>query len=435
MKRRDFLKMSSQGVLGTSMLLSGSMAVSAQDTPNVKKTRVAMIGVGGRGQGHTHTLSSLFPDVEIVAVCDLYKDRAVSAAAVCAKNQTLEPKIYADGPDRWKELLEKETLDAVIISTYWDSHAAISEAALKKGIYVGCEVPIALSVDECWKLVEASEKYKTPCMMLENWSFRQDNLALLNMIRAGLFGDMIHSHCAHSHDCIDHWFFSSNDGKDRWPAEYLRKYNRDYYPTHSLGPVLSWLDINVGDRFTEIYSTASASLGINAMMKRKFGPDHPSATETFKQGDIVTSTLKTAMGKTVVINLDMQLPRPYSNRWLVQGTLGVYDEEKGSIYLTGQSPKYHEWEPWTPYQEKYNHQYWKSAAQGGHGGTDYIELRLLMDSVQNKSEAPLDVYDSVVMSAVVELSGLSIAKNQPVEFPDFTKGAWKTRKPYFGVTG
>ena len=255
---------------------------------------------------------------------------------------------------------------------------------------------------------------------------------MLNMIRAGLFGEIVHSHCAHSHDCIDHWFFDSETGAQKWPAKFLLEYNRDQYPTHSLGPVLSWLDINNGDVITEIYSTASASKGINAYFKRKFGEDHPNAGLNYTQGDIVSSLLKTKKGKTIVLNYDMQLPRPYSNRWMLQGTLGVYYEEKNSIYLTGVSPEYHQWEPWKPYEEKYLHKWWKEERQeSGHGGTDFIMLREFLKAVRAKGPTPIDVYDSMVMSAVVELSGISIQKNKPVAFPDFTKG--KCRKPYFAI--
>jgi hypothetical protein len=244
----------------------------------------------------------------------------------------------------------------------------------------------------------------------------------------------VHSHCAHSHDCIDHWFFDSQTGMDKWPGRYLADFNRDQYPTHSVGPVLSWLDINCGDIITEIYSTATAQKGINAYMARKFGADHPNATRKFNQGDIVTSTLKTANGKTIIINYDMQLPRPYSNRWLLQGTLGVYDEEKNSIYLAGVSPGYHEWETWSPYEEKYLHKWWQEGSDGaGHGGTDFIMLREFISAVRVKGQTPIDVYDSVVMSAIVELSGISIQKNRPVDFPDFTKSKWRERKPWFGV--
>ena len=308
---------------------------------------------------------------------------------------------------------------------------------MRAGKYVGVEVPAALTLDECWALVKTHEETKVPCMMLENWSFRRDNLAVLNMIRKGLFGSMVHCHCAHSHDCIDHWFFDTN-GEMRWGADFLIKRNCDQYPTHSQGPVLSWLDINCGDAYAQLTSTATASRSINEYFARKFGAEHPNAKRTYKQGDIVTTVIKTHHEKTIVINYDMQLPRPYDNRWMVQGTRGLYDEDKKSVYIVERSPKYHEWEPFEPYQKEFDHPWWKvldaQATEASHGGTDSLELEKFLDAVRTKSQTPIDVYDSATMSSVVALSEESIAKGgAPVECPDFTGGKWKSRKPTFAM--
>ncbi|UCD27334.1 MAG: gfo/Idh/MocA family oxidoreductase, partial [Planctomycetota bacterium] len=253
-------------------------------------------------------------------------------------------------------------------------------------------------------------------------------------IRQGLFGRMVHCHCAHSHDCIDHWFFDTK-GNDRWSAKYLIERNCDQYPTHSLGPVISWMDIGCGDYFDYLTSTATSSIGINAYFARKFGPDHPSAKRKYAQGDIVTSVVKTHKGRTIVINYDMQLPRPYDNRWTVQGTLGIYNEQRNAIYLAGRSPEYHKWESFGPYQEKYDHSWWRSViSAGGHGGTDYLELQQFLKSVRNRTQTPIDVYDSVIMSVITPLSEESIAKGSaPIKCPDFTAGKWKTKKPTFAL--
>jgi hypothetical protein len=428
--RREFIKTGAIAAIGITMLPEQSKSAE----PSGKLVKIGVIGTGNRGTGHVNTLLSI-DGVEIAAVCDLEESKAMNAADICVKAGRKRPKVYAKDATTYKEMLEKEKLDAVIIATYWDSHAPIAIAAMNNGTYPGIEVPAALTVENTWKLIETSEKTGIPCMMLENWSFRQDNLAALNMKRLGMFGEIVHCHCAHSHDCIDHWFFDSKTGEQRWPAEYLLKYNRDQYPTHSVGPVISWMDINRGDIFTQIYSTVTASRGINAYFKRVFGENHPNAKINWKQGDIVTSTLKTKMGKTLVINYDMQLPRPYSNRWMLQGTLGVYDEEKSSIYLSKVSPKYQEWEPWKPYEEKYNHKWWNEGdlSAQSHGGTDFVMLTQFTNAVKGKGPAPIDVYDSAVMTAIVELSGISIERNAPVEFPDFTKGKWQTNKPYFAM--
>ena len=429
LSRRNFVKNSAVTALGLSILPA---AVRAKESDG-KNVKIGIIGTGNRG---TSLLTSLLKieGTDIVAVCDLFHSRADNAADLCVKAGKKRPKVYCKDETTYTEMLEKETqLDAVLIPTYWEYHTPIALHAMKNGIIACIEVPAALTLDEAWSLVDTSEKTNVPFMMMENWSFRQDNLALLNMKRLGLLGEIVHCHCAHSHDCIDHWFFDKETGEQRWPAKYLLNYNRDQYPTHGVGPVLSWLDINCGDIFTEIHSTASASKGINAYMKRKFGADHPNAKIQWKQGDIVTSTLKTKMGKTLVINYDMQLPRPYANRWMLQGTMGVYDEEKGSIYMVDKSPEYHQWEPWKPYEEKYNHQFWAKGSSGSHGGADDIMLTQIVKALQAKKPLPLDIYDSAVMTAIVELSGISISKNAPVPFPDFTRGKWQTKKPYFGL--
>ncbi|MCL2742798.1 MAG: Gfo/Idh/MocA family oxidoreductase [Planctomycetaceae bacterium] len=427
MKRRDFL-----GAAGAVAAVALSpWEAAAQTAPAGAKVRAAVIGTGGRGTALLKILLT-FPEIEVVAVCDVVKANAERAAKLCTDAGKSAPAVYADDENAWKQLLEKEKVDLAVIAAGWHNHAEISHAALLKGVYVGCEVPMALSIEDCWKLVETSEKNKIPCMMLENWSFRQDNLAVLNMIRLGLLGEIMHAHCAYSHDARDYFYYDAK-GAERWQIQFFKKYNRNFYPNHALGPILSWLDINAGDRFTEIYSVATPAKGVNLRMKERFGAEHPGATTAFPQGDVVTSILKTALGKTVVVNLDVQLPRPYANRWMVQGTKGIYDEEKESIYLEGVSPKPSQWEPWKPYQDKYNHRFWNVKYVGGHDGTDGCELQQLVDAVAAKKQVPLDVYDSVTMCAVVELSGISIAENRPVEFPDFTKGAWKTRKPYFAL--
>jgi hypothetical protein len=200
--------------------------------------------------------------------------------------------------------------------------------------------------------------------------------------------------------------------------------------------VISWLDIGCGDYYATIASTATRSSGINDHYTRKYGPDHPNAKRKYKQGDIVTSVIRTHRGSTIVINYDMQLPRPYDNRWMLQGTRGIYNEQRNAVYLDGRSPQEHEWESFDPYQQKYDHAWWRAmqsdASTAGHGGTDWLELSLFLDAVRKKKQTPIDVYDSVAMSCVVGLSEQSImAGSTPVPVPDFTSGRWKTRKPYF----
>lgn len=434
MKRRALLKMgTAAGVAVAAKSYSQTATKAATDRSVV---RVGIAGTGGRGTGLMTTLLQM-KDVEVPAVCDVSEANLKRAQDVVAATGRRKPDGYGDGPLAYQKMLDRDDLHAVIIASPWELHTPMAVYAMKAGKYPGVEVPAAMSLEECWALVNTSEQTGVPCMMLENWSFRRDNLAVLNMIRKGLLGKMVHCHCAHSHDCIDHWFFD-REGNDRWAAKYLINHNRDQYPTHSVGPVLSWLDINCGDAFGYLTSTATSSLAINEHFARKFGPDHPSAKRKYAQGDIVTSVVRTRRGKSIVVNYDMQLPRPYDNRWMVQGTLGIYNEQGSLVYLNGVSPKYHEWESFAPYQAKYDHVLWKSLTKDvealGHGGTDYVELEQFIKAVRAKSQTPIDVYDSATMCSIIALSEMSIARGSaPVDCPDFTRGKWQTRKPTFAV--
>ncbi len=421
MNRRAFLRVPAAGAL-----------VAA----DAKPVRVGMIGVGGRGSGLMSVLLQM-NNVAIPAICDIDQAKVERAQAAVEKSGRAKPADYSRGEEDFRRLLERTDLDAVVIATPWHWHTPMGVAAMKAGKYAAIEVPCAITYQQCWDLVNTHEQTGVPAMMLENWSFRRDNLAVLNMIRQGLLGQIVHCHCAHSHDCIDHWFFDPQ-GRDRWPADYLVKRNADQYSTHSLGPVLSWMGINCGDAFAYLTATATRSLGINTYFTKKFGADHPNARRKYAQGDIVTSVVKTVTGNSIVINYDMQLPRPYDNRWMIQGTNGLYSESRNAVYIHGTSPKYHEWEPFDPYQTRYEHTWWKQilqeASEASHGGTDYLELREFLRAVANRTQTPIDVYDSVTMSVITPLSEESIAKGSaPVSCPDFTRGKWRTRKPTFGM--
>jgi predicted dehydrogenase len=440
--RRTFLKRN--GALGLGAILGsaslrarGSRTESMTDPPRsspLEKVRLAVIGMGGRGNSLLGNLVEMKDAVEVRAVCDIHRDRADAAQARVVQAGFAPPEVYAGDEDIWKRLVDREDLDAVVIATYWEWHTPMAAYAMRMGKYAAVEVPAAYTLDECWQLVDTHEQTGVPCMMLENWSMRSDNLAVLNMIRLGLLGEIVHCHCAHSHDCIDHWFFDSENGQDRWSAKYLVRHNRDQYPSHQLGPVISWMDINCGDYFDYITSTATDSVGINEYFATRFGPDHPNAKRKFAQGDIVTTTVRTKKGRSIVINYDMQLPRPYDNRWLIQGTRGLYNEQRDAVYLKGRSPQYHQWEPFGPYHGQYRHAWTKEPELGGHDGTDMRELRLFVQAVQNRTQTPLDVYDSVLMCVHGPLSENSIAQGSiPVKVPDFTRGRWQTRKPHFAM--
>ncbi len=442
--RRDFVKLGAAATLAAPFFRAGGIPLlTAAERP----LRLGVVGVGGRGS----SLLSLLLGIEgvvVPALCDINGEHLRQAQDMVEKAGQKKPEGYSRDEEDFQRLMYREDLDAVLIAAYWEWHTPMAVCAMKSGKRVAVEVPAALTLDQCWELVNTAEETSVPCMMLENWSFRRDNLAVLNMIRQGLLGEIVHCHCAHSHNCIDHWFFDP-EGNMRWSGKYLVERNADQYPTHSLGPVISWMDIGCGDYFAYVTSTATRSLGINRRFTKKFGPNHPNAKRHYAQADIVTSVVKTVKGNTIVINYDMQLPRPYDNRWMIQGTDGLYDEDRGVVYLDGRSPKYEEWEPFAPYQEKYEHSWWKALREPsarnltpqlrdqfmvGHGGVDYLELVQFVNAVKNKTALPINVYDSVIMSVIIPLSEQSIAAGSaPVPCPDFTRGKWKTLKPTFAL--
>jgi predicted dehydrogenase len=430
MNRREFLGTSTAVGIAAAGLIGGH--ASAQDA---KPICVGVIGSGNRGSAHLRFLA-LMPDVEIPAICDIRQEAADAGSKIVTDSGRPAPETYTRDELVYQEMVAREDLDAVIIATPWNWHTPMAVDAMKAGKYAGVEVPAAMTVEECWALVNTSEQTGVPCMMLENWSFRRDNLAVLNMIRQGLLGDIVHCHCSYSHDCR-YWFYDP-EGKPRWSGEYLDQRNCAQYPTHGVGPVPSWLDINCGDACATMVAMSTASKGINRYFEEKFGPDHPSATHAFKQGDVVTCLVRTHRGKTIVINNDLLLPRPYDNRWAVQGTRGIYNEQRNAVYIEGRSPQSHQWESFDPYQLEFEHPWWRdleeAGRKSGHDGTDYLEVKMFVKAVREKTQTPIDVYDSATMSCVAPLSGESIAKgSMPVEFPDFTRGKWTTRKPAFAV--
>ena len=266
----------------------------------------------------------------------------------------------------------------------------------------------------------------------------------------GLFGELVHLQCGYQHD-LRHVKF--NDGKQpygggvefgekgfseaRWRTLHSVKRNGDLYPTHGVGPVAEYLDINRGNRFVSLTSTATKSRGLHRYIVEHGGEDHPNADVRFKLGDVITTVIQTALGESIVVSHDTNLPRPYSLGFRVQGTNGLWMDLNDGIYLEGKSPD-HQWEPAGPYLEKYDHPLWKKYAPlaegAGHGGMDFFVLHAFVESIKAEAPTPLDAYDAAAWSAVSPLSEQSIAAGSaPQLFPDFTRGKWLTRTPVFAL--
>lgn len=437
--RRQFLKAGTAA--GAGIVLAGAAgerlgpAPEAIQAPPVNPVRVGFVGLGKRGKYVAPTLASV-PGVEIKAVCDIVEDRVAEAQQRIAELGQPRPEGYSQGDWDFKRLCEREDLDLVVNAAPWQWHVPICVAAMEAGKHAFTEVPAATTVDGCWELVETSERTRKHCVIMENCCYFRNAMKVLTMVRRGLLGEMLHAEAGYQHYRIADNVFDGQ-GNLLWCGEEEARRDGNLYPTHAVGPVGQWLDINRGDRFDFLVSMSGKSRGLNLYAAEHFGPDHPLAKRTYALGDINTTLIRTENGCTVTLYHDTQAPRPYDLIYRAQGTKGLYMGTLDKIFVEGRSPG-HEWEAMDGYAE-FDHPLWQAMeaeAQGqGHGGSDYIMLRRLIECLQTGTYPDIDVYDAADWSVISPLSERSVAhKSRPVDFPDFTRGRWKTRQP-LGIVG
>ncbi len=444
--RRNFIKTTTAAGLGLSILPSGIVFSKDKDP----KIRLGFIGVGLRGQDHLG-LALKRSDTDVIAICDVQQGMIDASLKMFAEAGKPKPQVIMDGPYGYKKLLENKDIDAVIIATPWEWHTVMCIDSMNAKKYVGCEVITGMTVEECWELVHTSERTGMPLMMLENVCYRRDVMAILNMVRQNVFGELVHLQGGYQHDLREVKF---NDGKQaygkgvefgekgfseaQWRTQHSVYRNGDLYPTHGIGPVAMMVDINRGNRFTQLVSYSTKARGLHDHIVKTGGPDHPNAKINFKLGDVVTTMISTANNETILLQHDTNLPRPYSIGFRVQGTKGIWMDLNKSIYIEGQSKKAHQWEDAKEWLDKYDHPLWKKygndASGAGHGGMDWFVLNAFIESVKRKTNTPQDVYDAVTWSAITPLSESSIQLGgESVEFPDFTGGKWMSRKNEFAL--
>ncbi len=430
--RRTFIQASA--VSGAAATV-GARAARGAAAP--EPVRVGMVGVGQRGTGLLRALLQL-PGVEVPAVCDIIEAHAARAQDMVETARGTRPDAYITGERDYENLVVRSDLDAVITATPMDLHTPVMLAAMRAGKYGGTEVPAAMTLDECWELVKTSEETGIPCMMLENVCYFQNVLSLLRMVREGVFGELLHAQAGYQHDV--RFLLADRDGNPTWRTDLYQHLDGNLYPTHPIGPVAQWMNINRGDRFTALSSVSTRPVGVRQHMIEKFGPEHPLAQREYLKGDINTSLLQTANGLTVTLYYDVCTPRPYDLILRLQGTQGLYMGSMDKIYIHGTSPQHETYEDFAPYLERYPHPLWtelaeEAARHGGHGGSDYITVYEFIKAVRNRTQPPQDVYDAAAWSAIVPLSIDSVARGGAlVEFPDFTEGRWRSNEP-LGIYG
>ena len=458
--RRDFLK-------GSAWMGAAAMAAGCTTNPlklfgtcgapmqgfamkPMKEVRVACVGVGARGAGAVHRIS-MIPGTRVVAIADLFQDRIDRQVKWLKDYGKPAPLKTFAGPDSYKRACEMAEVDVIYSVTPWHMHAPIAIYAMEHGKVALNEVPGAISIDECWELVETSERTKIPCMMLENCCYGEYEMAMFNMVKQGVFGDIVHGEAAYIHDqrslqynsryhTMDGHPDASVVGRPGWALDFYSKHAGNWYPTHGLGPVAKYMDINRGDNFDFLVSMDSKQANYHHYGRELFNDWRKDLK--VKMGDMNLSLIRTKLGRTILLEHDVASPRPYSRLNLISGTKGMamsYPEFKVALEQKtgdGGSHKYMSPEKAEEIRLKYRHPFWKVVGEvakkvGGHGGMDFIMDLRWSYCLQNGLPLDTDVYDLAAWSSMVELTENSVDRSsRPVDCVDFTRGAWRTAKPF-----
>ncbi|MGV4413391.1 Gfo/Idh/MocA family protein [Chryseobacterium sp. T1] len=458
--RKKFIQTASIASFGALVLpntLFGNILYPANKV--ISKVRVGIIGVGLRGQSQLELLAKR-DDVEVVAFADPNPIMLKSAQSILAKNNKAVAKEFSNGEYDYRNLLQLKNLDAVIIASPWEWHHKQGIEAMNSKKIVGMEVCGALTLGECWDYVRTYERTKVPIFMMENVNYRRDLMAILNMVRKGMFGELVHGRGGYQHDLRGVLF---NDGvtpynsgvefgekgfsEANWRTQHYVDRNAELYPTHGLGPIAAMMDINRGNRLTHLSSMSTKALGLHQYIvdHPKGGENHPNAKVKFKQGDIVTTQIACANGETILLTHDTSLQRPYDLGFRVQGTEGLWQDfgwgelDQGHIYFEKKMNHTHRWDNSEKWLKENDHPLWKKyeneSKDAGHGGMDFFVINTFIECIKRNIEFPLDVYDLATWYAITPLSEKSIEhQGKLMEIPDFTKGEWKNRKPVFGLS-
>ncbi|MEE4218205.1 MAG: Gfo/Idh/MocA family oxidoreductase [Xanthomonadales bacterium] len=455
--RRDFIRNAALAGVGMTVSSAASVtraAVPARGAgatymgdlaaPALPVVRCALIGVGARGSHHAAQLAQM-EGTEIVAVCDLYQDLAEESAAVYREAgkeaRHRDVAAYFGGEHEWRKMLEEIRPDAVFISTPWESHAPMAIASMEQGAHAFVEVPLAVTLDQMWAIVETSERTRKHCMMMENVNYGREELMYLNMCRQGVIGDLLHAEAAYIHEL--RWQMDEVErGTGSWRTPHYAKRNGNLYPTHGLGPVAQYMNLARGeDNFDRMVSFSTPAIGRNAYADKNYPAGHKWNQLDFTGGDMNTSIVKTVLGRTILVQWDETSPRPYSRRNLVQGTKGVLAGFPGRAAfdggLEGVTEDHHHWvegEQMERLYEKYEHPLYTrlgalAEKMGGHGGMDFMMLYRIVECLREGTALDQNLYEGCFWSAVGPLSEASVAaEGAPRFFPDFTRNDWKTTR-------
>ncbi len=435
--RRDLMRTLSAATLGAgfSAVAQGQTRTPGKSVMGMKfepkqTIRLGVIGTGGRGNSLVDNFAAM-PEVRITAVCDVVPEKVQRTQARLERAGKLPtaPATFTNGERAFEELVKRDNIDLVVVATPWIWHVPMAVAAMKAGKHVAVEVPAARTIEECWELVDTAEATQRHCIQLENCCYGYNEMLVWNMVKDGQFGELTHGACAYNHDLRSILF--SNEGEGLWRRfEHLNR-NGNLYPTHGLGPVAHYMDIQRGDRFEYLVSMSSKVASLPAYRKEKIAADDPRQKEVYKEGDLNTSLIRTAKGRVITLEHNVSSPQPYDRINMIAGTKGIFRDYPPRIYLDGRGKE--EFGPIDPYKAQYEHPYWKETGElarklGGHGGMDFVMAWRLIECIKQGTAPDIDVYDAATWSAPGPLSEQSVAKGSaPMPFPDFTRGRWEKR--------
>lgn len=435
LNRRDFLKLSGAAVTAPALATTAVGGQAPAQTPStaffaappIPLVRIGMVGIGLQGGSHLENFLKI-QGCRITAVCDIRDARTSWATQAVVAAGHPAPTVYGRGPRDFERLCETEDLDLVFTATPWEWHVPVLLCAMKHGKHGATEVPAAMTLDDCWALVESAEKFKKHAVLMENCNYDRPEMMAFNLTRQGLLGEILHAEGGYLHDLREIKFEKKDEGL--WRRAWSMKLDGNPYPTHGLGPIANCLDINRGDRFDYLVSMSGPSRGLYDWAREHFPADAPERKERYTLGDVNTSLIKTANGKTIMVQHCTNLPRPYSRIHVVQGTKGLFQGYPHRVYIEGRG-KLDQWQDWAALRDEFDHPVWREiearAAGAGHGGMDYIEDERLIAALRAGKPTDMNVYDAAALSAVV---GASIAscgsRAKTIDIPDFTRGRWRT---------
>ena len=423
---------------------SGGQYMGGFAADKLPTVRIALIGVGARGSGHAKQLASI-EGTEIVAISDLYEDlvdRSVANCVEVGKGRHQNIARYFGDENNWMKMLAEVKADAVFIATNWNNHAPMAIAAMKQGAHAFVEVPIAVTLAEMWDIVDTSERTQKHCMMMENVNYGREELIYLNLCRKQIIGEVLHAEAAYIHE-LRFQMEEQDRGTGSWRTPHYAKRNGNLYPTHGLGPVAQYMNISrTEDQFQSLVSFSTSAKGRQLYAQKNYPESHKWNALDFQGGDMNTSIIKTVLGRTIMVQWDETSPRPYSRHNLIQGTKGTLAGFPNRIALEGgvegATESHYSWamgEALEAFFEKHEHPLYKrlgavSQKMGGHGGMDFLMLYRIVECLQKGEALDQNVYEGCLWSAVAPLSEQAVAMGgAPQEFPDFTRGQWKSTPP------